>query len=307
MAVGSRHNLSFIKEVTRGVTPASPELQVLRSTGTTLGLSKNVNESKELRADRQTSDVRHGTQRVGGDINGELSFGTYDDLIEAAFCGTWDTDVLKVGVARRTFTLLRHFSDLAASAKPYHALTGCEINTLTLAIRPEEIVTAAFGVVGKGQTTSATEPGSATYLDATTAGVFDAFTGSLKEGGLTIGVITEIDIALSNGIEPRYAVGSKDAAINEIKRSDVSGTITAYFENSVLLDKFINETSSSIEFDLVDLAGNKYTFLLPNVKYTGGQPDVSDEGTITLSMPFKALYDATEDTNIKLTREAASV
>ena len=307
MAAGSRHNLSFVRETTRGITPAAPTLQVLRSTGTTLSLSKNINESKELRSDRQTSDVRHGTRRVGGDVNTELSFSTYDDLIEAVFCGAWTDDVLKVGVQRRTFTFLRHFSDLAASAKPFHALTGCEINTMSLAIRPEDIVTAAFGVVGKGQTTGTTEPKSATYNDATTVGVFDAFTGALKEGGLTIGVITEIDLALSNGIEPKYAVGSKDAAINEIKRSDVSGSITAYFENSVLLDKFIDETPSSIEFDLVDLLGNKYTFLLPNVKYTGGQPDVSDEGAITLSMPFKALYDADEDTNIKLTREAASV
>ena len=33
---------------------------------------------------------------------------------------------------------------------------------------------------------------------------------------------------------------------------------------------------------------------LPNIKYTGGQPDVSGEGTITLSMPFKALCDCAE-------------
>ncbi len=78
--------------------------------------------------------------------------------------------------------------------------------------------------------------------------------------------------------------------------------MTAYFENSRLLDKFITETASSLTFQVQDPSANSYTFTLPNIKYTGGQPDVSGEGPITLAMPFQALYDATAQTNLKIER-----
>jgi len=43
-------------------------------------------------------------------------------------------------------------------------------------------------------------------------------------------------------------------------------------------------------------------FYMPNIKYTGGQPDVSGDGAITLSMPFQSLYDATEESELAIER-----
>ena len=100
-------------------------------------------------------------------------------------------------------------------------------------------------------------------------------------------------------------IGSDETLLPSSAKSNVTGQVTAYFENSILMDKFINETASSLSFELQDPAGNGYTFLLPNIKYTGGQPDVSGEGPITLAMPFQALYDSTVGTNIKITRSGA--
>ena len=100
-------------------------------------------------------------------------------------------------------------------------------------------------------------------------------------------------------------MGSKQSILPSIGRSNCSGTITAYFENSTLLDKFINETESNIVFELPDGAGNKYIFTLPRIKYNGGQPDVEGEGPITLSMPFQALLDSVTQTNIQIERVPA--
>ena len=68
---------------------------------------------------------RHGNRKVGGDIKGELSYGTFDDLLEAVLCGTWTTDVLKAGTTRRSFTFERYFADITQ----YLRYRGCEINT----------------------------------------------------------------------------------------------------------------------------------------------------------------------------------
>jgi hypothetical protein len=73
-----------------------------------------------------------------------------------------------------------------------------------------------------------------------------------------------------------------------------------------MLNKFINETESSIAFTLTDVDGNSLTFNLPRIKYTGAPPDVKGIGPITLAMPFQALLDTGNASNIVLTRAPAT-
>ena len=134
MANGSLHTMAQVAEASYGVTPATPAFKPIRINSTTLGLSKNTFESGELRSDRNTADLRHGTMQVGGDIVSELSFGSFDDQLEALLCGTWAENVLLNGVERRSFSVLRHFGDIGKADKPYHLLTGCEYNTLNLQV-----------------------------------------------------------------------------------------------------------------------------------------------------------------------------
>lgn len=312
MANGSRHSMRYVAETVYGQTPATPAFKMIRHTGTTLGLSKESLQSEELRDDRQIADFRHGAYQVGGDINIELSYGSFDELLEAVLLGTWEvdspaagTDRLKAGVTRRSFTVERFFGDILTADKPYHRFTGVELNTLSLAINANAMITGSFGVLGQNMVTATTAITGATYAPATTTSPLDSFTGTLNEAGTPIAVITEISLSIENGLEARYVVGSKQSIRPSIGRSNVTGQVTAYFENSALLDKFINETESSIVFELPDGAGNKYTFTLPRIKYTGGQPDVDGEGPITLSMPFQALLDATTGTNIIIDRNPA--
>jgi len=309
MANGSRHSMFQVAEATYGMTPDTPAWEPVRHNTTNVGLTKNTLQSEELRSDRQVADFRHGTRRVGGEVVSEVSYGSFDNILEALLCGTWteagaagaDGDTLKAGIVRRSFSVLRHFEDLPADQKPYHLLTGIEYNTLKLAVSTEAIVKATFGVVGKGMTMGNAAPAGSTYADASTTKGMDSFTGQLLEGGSSIAVVTEIELTLENGIEPRFVIGSKETIRPSIGRSIVTGQITAYFEAAALLEKFVNETSSSLQFELGDLV-NKYTFLIPNLKYTGGQPDIQGEGPVLLTMPFQAIYSASEGSQIKITR-----
>lgn len=305
MADGSRHSLRMVAESSYGVTPSNPVFDYIRHTGTTLGLTKEGLQSEELRDDRQISDFRHGARQVGGDISIELSYGSFDKILEALLGGTWTTDVLKAGTTRRSFTLERFFGDILSADKPYHRFTGVEFNTLQLQINANAMVTGTIGVVGKDMVTDTAIVAGATYSAVSTTSPLDSFTGTLNENGTPIAVITEIQLNLDNGLDPRFVVGSKTTLRPSIGRSNVSGQITAYFENSLLLEKFINETESDIEFNLPDGAGNNLKFILPRIKYNGGQPDVQGEGPITLSMPFQALLDSATSTNIIIEREPA--
>ena len=81
MANGSRHSMRYVAEATYGTTPATPAFKPIRHTSTTLGLSKESLQSEEIRDDRQIADFRHGAYQVGGDMNIELSFASFDDLL----------------------------------------------------------------------------------------------------------------------------------------------------------------------------------------------------------------------------------
>jgi len=302
MSDGSRHGLRYIEESVYGVTPATPTFKPVRHTSCTLALSKNSSQSNELRPDRQVADLRHGAYQVGGDVGIELSTSSFDDLIEAVMGGTWAANVLLAGVIRRSFTMERYFADIAGIDKPFHRFTGCEMNSMSLSVTPDARVTGSFTILGRGMSTDTAIVAGATYDAAETTDGLDSFTGTLTEGGSTIGVITEISLNVANGLEAKPVVGSKEGARPSIGLSLVTGQITAHFENSDLLDKFINETETSIVFTLPDGAGNSLEFELPRVKYSGGQPDVSGPGSILLTMPFTALYDAGENTNLKITR-----
>lgn len=389
MADGSRHSLYAVEEVTAGTTPNNPALDLVRITGTTLGLNKDSLQSEEIRSDRQMADFRLGANQVAGDINFELSYGSFDQFLEAVLMssdwaapadtgvttidatatgfsrasGSFLTDGFRVGMLvvssgfvgsgfngksvvtavnaltmnttpvsgthgveagggdeqviaaeaitggtkRRAFTFIRHFADILTADKPYHIFRGVEMNNVQFTIASNSMITGTLSVMGRsmGVAEDLTGLGTPTYNAASTTSPLDSFTGTLQEGGTTIAVITEITLNLQNGLEPRFVVGSKNSINPSVGRSNLTGQITAYFENSALLDKFINETDSDIVFSLPDADGNLQRYTIPRIKYTGGQPDVSGEGPVTLAMPFQALLDTTEGSNIRIERAAA--
>ena len=305
---GSGHGLAIIPEVTYGLTPATPVFQKLRHKSTTLGLSKTGLESEELSADRQIKNYRHGNKSVAGDLAIELSYGTFDELLEALLCGSWATDTpalgtdqLQVGLTRRSFSIERHFADLDVPA--YHRFKGCEANSLSLSITPDAIVTGSISMIAQDVDAPATAIiAGATYTPETTTEPYDSFSGTLNEGGSPIATVTSIELTLENGLNPLFVIGSDVTERPSIGKSRISGTIGVLFQDSVMLSKFIDETETSLDFTLTDPAGNVYDFTLPSIKYSGGQPDVSGEGEIILSMPFMALYDETEGSNLTIER-----
>lgn len=313
MADGSRHSLFAIAESVYGTTPSTPAFDTLRITGTTLNQAREALTSEEVRSDRMTPDMRGGANNVAGDINFELSYGSFDKFLEAALGGTWSpdtpsagTDQLKAGTTRRSFSMLRRFDDLDAGAKNHWLFTGCEVNTLSLSIAANQIITGTMGIMGQGLALDTAAPAGATFNSPTTTAVLDSFTGALTEGGTVIGVVTELSLELTNNLEARYVVGDRNSIRPGVGRLGITGTMTTYFQDTALAEKFINETDSAISFSLPDAAGNDITITLPRVRYSGGaQPDVSGEGTITLQLPFTALLNDADSSNIIIERTAA--
>jgi hypothetical protein len=89
IAAGVAKQLRYKVEATFGTAPGASGAQVLRRVSSTLDLTKDTYQSAEIADHRQVADMRHGVRRVGGNIKGELSPGTYKDFIAAALRKAW--------------------------------------------------------------------------------------------------------------------------------------------------------------------------------------------------------------------------
>ena len=93
-ATADRTSLGFIEETTFGTTPTignTNRWQDLRFTGESLNYGATYETSQEIRADRMTPDTIQVGRMAEGGFEGELSYGTYDTLMEGAAYSDWET------------------------------------------------------------------------------------------------------------------------------------------------------------------------------------------------------------------------
>ena len=83
IARGVAKTVAIAKETQWGVAPAAGTARLLRRVTANFNLTKENYQSEELRQSQQVADMRHGTRSATGSINGELSAGSYSDLMEA--------------------------------------------------------------------------------------------------------------------------------------------------------------------------------------------------------------------------------
>lgn len=161
----NRTAIRFVKEVTFKETPNNPVLKSLRYTGESVAYNRRNITSNEIRDDRMTADLITVGADVSGDLNYELSFASFDELIEGALCAEWSPPVgnvssIKNGVDLLSYTIQKHFQDLAQPI--FQNFMGCRIGGMTLDFQTGQILTGAFSVMGCQAETGTTQIAGAT-------------------------------------------------------------------------------------------------------------------------------------------------
>lgn len=301
---GSRSGLSYIKEVTFGVTPAG-NFKALPFSTNAIGLTKDRVEGTDIRPDRMTRVDRHGNKNTGGDVSSDLRDGDFDEILAGAMFSTWDTtptgpDILKTGVTFQSFSI----EDAAQDIGQYQLFTGQAVSTLAISIAPNQMVKATIGFVGSDMSLGT----SGKTVDAGSgAAPFDSYSGEIKLGNVggstAVATVTSVDFTLDNGLNPTFVVGSDSTPQLEYGRAKVEGTMVVYFENADIMDRFINETESELIVSVNDPTGaNEYTFGFPRIKINSADAPVSGEQSRMVTCAFVALYDDTTDTNFYIER-----
>lgn len=305
-AQGSRTRLSYIPEVDFATTPSGDFTEIPFVTHN-LNISKERVTSASIQSDRMPRHDRHGNTQAGGDINVELLAGDYDAFLESLMFSTWDAspvaapDELKVGTTLKSFTIEDYMADIDQA----RLFTGMAVSQASFSLAPNQMVNTTFSFVGS---TGSITQDQKTITAASTNQPFDAYAGSLDVGDTggalsEVTAITSIDFTVNNGLNPTFVIGSASTPQLEYGRAEVEGTITAYFEDQTLYNRFLNETETSLQVDIQDPgATNTYTFFFPKVKFNGGDAPVENPQSRMITIPFVALYDTTANSNFVIYR-----
>ena len=120
LASTSLVQLRYIPEVTAGATPGTGNGVNLRMTGESLDFSIQTDTSKEIRSDRQTTDLVQVGASCSGGFNFELSFKEYDPFLVATLQGSW----VDYGTSGKGGTLALTINSTAGTLTAASAPTG---------------------------------------------------------------------------------------------------------------------------------------------------------------------------------------
>lgn len=116
LASSSLQQLRYIVESAFGTTPVAGNPYNQRMTNQSLAFNIKTETSKEIRSDRQTTDLVRVSADAGGDVGLELSYNEHDDWLEAALQGEWS--VYGTGGVGTSFTGTFTTSTITAAVAP---------------------------------------------------------------------------------------------------------------------------------------------------------------------------------------------
>lgn len=213
---------------------------------------------------------------------------------------------IRNGVLKKSYTIEREFVDLTNT---FVSHKGMVVNSMNIAASVGSIVTGSFNFNGMTTAYSTTTVGTGADLAATSNDVFDPVDsfGTIYVDGVAFSdCVRTIDLTTTNNTRNTQCLGSLYPTNINIGTLGVTGNLEIYYNNSTMIEKFLNGTSFSLSYSFSDADGNYLVVDMPNVKLnTGTLTGISKNSDVMVSMSFTALYDATAGYAIQFSSLAA--
>ena len=283
---------------------AQTTLKELRFVSETIGLTAAVTSSNEIRPNRNVADSIRTSTSIGGDINMELSYATYDDfmqgLLQSATALDGANTEIKNGTTKKYFTIEKNTPD-ASGTNYFTQFIDTQVGGMTLNIAQGAVVAGNFTLMGSANPTNASTSLDATgYTAANTNTVFNSLANvsAVLVDGVTAGNVESVNLTVTNNLREQRAIGSVAPAGVASGQFAVSGTVRIYFATNALYTKFLADQTFSLSVTLDDLSGtvngNQYTIRLPKCKFTNVTKNITgNNADVLLEGGFTALLDGT--------------
>lgn len=308
MSSANLTDLTFVPESAYGTTPTdSDDWEALRFTSENFTATPQVGQSQEIRSDRMIQDQFKTSMEAGGGFNYEFSAGTFDNLLEGAMCDTWDSDVLKISTDEKAFSIQKYFSDLTANE--YLLYKGMRVSTFSMNFAHGSPINGAFSFGGADVVPSSIDAlGAGAAPAESTSRIMNAVSdlSSVEIDSVAFsGCINNITLNINNNLRAILCLGSDTPSDQSLGSAVVSGTLEAYLTDTTVqwyTSRVINQTTIAITFTISD-GTNSYVIDIPNARLSGATPNARGINTdVMVTVDFTALYDATEDSSLVITR-----
>jgi hypothetical protein len=291
--------IGLVKEVTFGTTPATPVLISQRFASANFSPSKGELTDDSKTGTRQRAYTQTGNEAVAGSLSGPFSHDNYDTLLESVFYNTFASNVLKFGTTPQSLTIEVAQDDISV----YQQVSGVIVNGFQLEAPVDGLANISFDMMALNHDLLGTSLDS-TYTAQPYRPAFTHCGGTISEGGSSIAYVNSVSLSVSNNLSPAYVWGGCTTDDLIPGTVDVTGNIDVFFTSAALMNKFLNSTASSLSFTLSD-GTHTMQFNLPNIRYTGAEAPVeAGSGQRIVSLPFRALFDATAASTVVITRSA---
>lgn len=296
--------LRYVKESTIGVTPATPALTQIRYTGESLNYNIENTKTNEIRPDRVESDLVQTSAQGGGDINFELSYDSFKEFLAGLFCSAWtagtgDQEILVNGTTRSSYTIQKHFQDM--STPQFHNYKGCVVESMSLKMEIGKIIEGSFSFMSFGVTVATSQITGATFVapPATTpiVNVQDFSIGGVPYSGC----ISSLSLTLKNNVRAIMCIGSLQPKDMKLGTLEVTGDMEFYFNEGSNYATFVAGTEFDFSFNLIDDAGNKYSFDIQRAKFESGEVVAGGKNSdVMFSAKWRGLYDSSSTRVIRM-------
>ena len=205
---------------------------------------------------------------------------------------------LRNGTTLKSFLLEKAFTDVSE----FFTFTGMRVGTANISIAPGAILTGSFGFSGENATMQGTSiiDGliSPQTIPVAANDVYNAVdnVGNVLIDGLvdTDVCFTEISFDVENNLRFQPCIGQLESSGIGVGRTQISGTLSAYFINRAFFEKYLNFDTVSVSFTVTDSAGNTYLIDFPSVKFTNGEVVAGgNDEDVLVTIEFTAKRDPT--------------
>lgn len=263
--------------------------------------------NRVLRSDRFVA----GKKSVEGEIEAEIQSKGFGLLFKAALGASSISTPSGATLARlhrhtladpygQSYTIQVGRPDTSGTVQPF-TYTGCKVSEFSLTNSLDEFLVGNWTFDGQAETTG-TALATASYSASTE---LLAWTGGVVNiASSAVAVVTDVEINVTTGIKTdRYTINSspvkKEQIISEM--TEISGTITAEFDSLTNYNRFVNGTLAQIDCTWTGttaIEGSTFPYVkvtMPKCRFDGTTPAVEGPDVLTIEMPFKALYDGTNE------------
>ncbi len=291
-AKGYNSQLALGYESTYGKTPASSTGYNMPFNQSKIDITQKTIDSTTIRGRRDKDEPAIGNIDVSGSIVVPIDQIGIGYWLRAMFgspatTGSADpyTHVFKVTDSQPSLVLEQQYPDVPA----YEMFNGCKVNKFSFTYGGDNELTANIDLLGAKRTVG-TATFASTLIDFLLL-KFSNFQGSIEEGGSQLAIVTEATLTADFGLDANsYAIGGGGCrtALPE-GYLQLSGSIKAFFEDTTLLNKAINNTKSSLNFKFTN-GNHSLQFFMEEVVFQQTSPGIVNEKGITITLPFKAFY-----------------